>query len=232
MDNAKYDIKIIKKAKKLYEDGKSYSEISKKCNVPENTLKYWKRKYKWSRPPKTGAPKGNKNAVGGSGGDGGPEGNKKAEKHGFFSKWLPPETMAIIEEMEQKSPSDILWEQIEIQYAAIIRAQSLMYVKDKNEITISITMQSDGATAYDVQQAWDKHERFLSAQSRAMATLNNLINQYEKMTSTAEADERKERINKLRLESERIKAETERIKADKGTGSGSVVFLGEGDLID
>jgi len=34
------------------------------------------------------------------------------------------------------------------------------------------------------------------------------------------------------LESERIKAETERIKADKGTGSGSVIFYGEGDLLD
>lgn len=230
MDNVKYDVKIINKAKRAYENGNGYDDISKKCNVPVNTLKYWRRKYSWQRKgkpfPNNGAPKGNANA------DGGPAGNKKAEKHGFFSKWLPPETLAIIEEMEQKSPADILWEQIEIQYAAIIRAQSLMYVKDKQDFSIAVTMQGDSVTAYDVQQAWDKHERFLSAQSRAMATLNSLINQYEKMTNKDDAEERKERINKLKLESERIKAETERIKAEKGTGSGSVVFSGEGDLVD
>lgn len=230
MDNVKYDIKIIKKAKRAYEKGEGYEDISKKCAVPVNTLKYWRRKYGWERSEgvrsNRGAPKGNANA------DGGPVGNKKAEKHGFFSKWLPAETLAIIEDMEQKSPADILWEQIEIQYAAIIRAQTLMYVKDKNDVTIAITSQSDMGTSYDVQQAWDKHERFLSAQSRAMATLNSLINQYEKLTNKDEADERKERLNKLRLESERIKAETERIKADKGTGSGSVIFAGEGDLVD
>lgn len=236
MDNVKYDVKIINKAKKAYENGKSYKDISKKCGVPENTLKYWKRKYDWKRnagtKPNSGAPKGSKNAAGGPGGDGGPEGNKKAEKHGFFSKWLPPETLQIIEDMEQKSPADILWEQIEIQYAAIIRAQTLMYVKDKQDITVSVTSESAMGTSYDVQQAWDKHERFLSAQSRAMTTLNGLINQYEKLTNKDELDERKERLNKLRLESERIKAETERIKADKGIGSGTVIFAGEGDLID
>src|SRR5690554_4493567 len=57
--------------------------------------------------------------------------NKNAEKHGFFSKYLPEETMDIIQEIKEKDPLDILWENIQIQYAAIIRSQKIMYVKDK-----------------------------------------------------------------------------------------------------
>ncbi|HBE9812384.1 TPA: hypothetical protein KNI83_004153, partial [Clostridioides difficile] len=57
-----------------------------------------------------------------------------AEKFGFFSKYLPEETRELIQEISIKDKFDILWEQITIQYAAIIRAQKIMYVKDKEEM--------------------------------------------------------------------------------------------------
>lgn len=216
MDNVKYDVKIINKAKKAYENGKSYKDISKKCGVPENTLKYWKRKYDWKRnagtKPNSGAPKGSKNAAGGPGGDGGPEGNKKAEKHGFFSKWLPPETLAIVQEIREKTPLEMLYDQIELQYAGIIRAQKLMFVKDQEDKTKEIVSESAMGTSYDIQQAWDKHERFLNAQSRAMVALNSLIKQYEEMVQhEAEkkdiAEERRQRIAKIKAETNRITEE-------------------------
>ena len=40
-----------------------------------------------------------------------------------------------MEEMP-KDPLDVLWDQIQIAYAAIIRAQSIMYVKDRKDKTI------------------------------------------------------------------------------------------------
>lgn len=45
---------IKKKAKQMFEKGKSYSEISKKLNISESTLKSWKRRDGWDRatPPK------------------------------------------------------------------------------------------------------------------------------------------------------------------------------------
>src|SRR5690554_6144621 len=55
--------------------------------------------------------------------------NKNAEKHGFFSKYLPEETLNIIQEIKDKDPIDILWDNIQIQYAAIIRSQMIMHVK-------------------------------------------------------------------------------------------------------
>src|SRR5690606_36034522 len=84
-----------------------------------------------SKKKKGGQP-GNKNAVG----HGAPKENKNAEKHGFFSKYLPEETLAIAQEIQEKDPLDLLWENIVIQYTAIIRAQRIMYVKNQNDKTI------------------------------------------------------------------------------------------------
>ena len=234
------------KAFELYKNSGGALElvrIADELGVPEGTVRGWKNKDKWEqqlngtfqtkkrntpKKKKGGQPK-NKNAVG----HGAPPENKNAEKHGFFSKWLPAETMEIMQEIEEKSPADILWEQITLQYTAIIRAQRLMYVRDQKDKTTEIVSSSDMGTSWEYQQAWDKHEKFLSAQSRAMTTLNGLIKQYEEMLHSADdAAERKARLEKLRLESARIKAETDRINADKGSGIGSVVFAGEGDLID
>ena len=59
-----------------------------------------------------------------------PKQNKNAEKYGFFSKESTclRETVSIIREMPT-DPLDILWDQVQIAYAAIIRAQSIMYVR-------------------------------------------------------------------------------------------------------
>ena len=237
-------------AYKDYLSGMKYKDIAEKYNVSLNTVKSWKTRNGWNRKEdapnkkvctqkekgahkrKKGGQPGNQNAKGNSGGFA-PAGNKNAEKHGFFSKWLPAETMEIMQEIEERSALDLLWDQIIIQYTAIIRAQKLMYVKDQQDKTTEIVSSSDMGTSWDIQQAWEKQEKFLSAQSRAMTTLNGLIKQYEEMLhSSDDADERKARLEKLRLESARIKAETDRINADKGSGIGSVIFAGEGDLID
>ncbi|WP_180277907.1 hypothetical protein [Clostridium sp. LS] len=49
-------------------------------------------------------------------------GNKNAEVHGFFSKYLPKDTLEIIKAIDEKNPLNIIWENIQIQYAAILRA--------------------------------------------------------------------------------------------------------------
>ena len=48
---------------------------------------------------------GNQNAAG----HGAPEGNKNAEKYGFFSKYLPDETREIFSAIEEADPLDLLW---------------------------------------------------------------------------------------------------------------------------
>lgn len=180
----------IEQAKAMYLAGHKLIEIANQLNLPEGTVRRWKCTHKWDnersdkkseRSHKKGPPKGNKNAVGNKGGAA-PEQNKNAEKYGFFSKYLPEETVSIIQEMPVE-PLDILWDQVQIAYAAIIRAQSIMYVRDKDDKTIEKVGHKDGDAVkeerWEVQQAWDKQANFLQAQARAQKTLEGLIKQYD-----------------------------------------------------
>ena len=177
-------------AKAMFLNGQKLVEIASQLNLPEGTVRRWKSTHRWDSERsdkksershrKRGAPLGNNNAVG----HGAPEQNKNAEKYGFFSKYLPEETVSIIQEMPT-DPLDILWDQIQISYAAIIRAQQIMYVKDRNDKAITEIGHKDGDTVteerWEVQQAWDKQGNFLQAQARAQAELRSMIKQYDEL---------------------------------------------------
>lgn len=192
-------------AKKYYEEGWKYKDISEKLSVPLNTLKSWRKRDKWERggateevqPTNRGAPQGNKNAQGNKGGSP-PKRNKNAVKHGLFAKWLPEETIEIMETVSLSEPADILWNNIMIQYTAIIRSQQIMYVNDIDDTSKEESGWSSGesgsSSTMQVQYAWDKQANFLAAQSRAMGTLSNLIKQFVSM-----ADEKDARRLKLKL---------------------------------
>lgn len=205
--------------------------IAELLDLPAGTIRGWKAKDNWDKrlngaPPKDterskqrGGQPGNQNAVG----HGAPPRNKNAEKHGFFSKWLPAETMEIMQAIESKSPLDMLWDQIMIQYTAIIRSQQIMYVYDEDDMTKETSMLGDNVTAWDVQQAWDKQAKFLQAQSKAMATLNSMIKQYEDMLrGCLVTEEQRARIEKLRAEVKRI--------SDDGGGDLPVIIAGVAEL--
>ena len=180
-------------AEQDYRNGMKYKEIAEKYNVTINTVKYGKNRYGWKRKEKSvhtknkkvctqkGGQAGNQNALG----HGPPAGNKNAEKYGFFSKFLPEETQEIFSAIEQANPLDLLWHQIQIAYAAIIRAQKIMYVKDQEDKTITKIGEKNGDTVYEerweVQHAWDKQGKFLQAQARAQSELRSLIKQYDEM---------------------------------------------------
>lgn len=210
-----------KLAQELFEQGKKLIEISKELNVPEGTIRSWKNRYKWEcnatnnatlQKRNRGAPKGNKNA------SGGPKGNKKAETHGLFSKYLPKETLDIVEGVKVMDPLDILWGNITIQYAAIIRAQQIMHVKNQDDLTKELKRQkrSDGDTSsswedeYELQFAWDKHANFLQAQSRAMTALNGMIKSYDDLLHKnwdIATEEQKLRIKKLEADIAKLNGE-------------------------
>nr|WP_231848369.1 phage terminase small subunit [Tepidanaerobacter acetatoxydans] len=218
---------IREKAKKDYMSGLKYKDICEKYNLSMNTLKSWVKRHNWAderknkgkkgaHKNKRGAPKGNKNAVGNDGGA--PPKNKNAETHGFFSKYLPEETLHIMQEITEKDPLDILWENITIQYAAIVRAQRIMYVTEKEEMIKELKKEKEFTTQYgggsetewEFQFAWDRQATFLKAQSRAMAELRNMIAKYDElMKSSLATEEQQMRIEKL-------KAEVDKIKEGKG----------------
>lgn len=203
----------------LYLQGLKLIEIAEKLEVPPGTIRRWKNTYKWDSErsdkkanvrKKRGAPLGNKNAVGA----GAPVGSRNAEKFGFLSKYLPDETKEIFDAVAKADPAEILWQQIQIQYAAIIRAQQIAHVIDRDDKTVEIISDGEAGTGYSIQQAWEKQENFLNAQSRAMTTLNQMIARYEKMVS-----------GEQKMQVEKLQAEIDRLRMGSGGGSQDNEFL-------
>ncbi len=209
----------IEQAKAMYLEGEKLVEIASQLNLPEGTVRRWKCTHKWdnersdkknerSRKRKRGAQPKNQNAVGNNGGA--PEQNKNAEKFGFFSKYLPEETVSIIQEMPT-DPLDVLWDQIQIAYAAIIRAQQIMYVRDRDDKTIEKIEEKDGnviGERWEVQHAWDKQGKFLQAQARAQSELRSLVKQYDELLHKRwdlATEEQKARIAQIRAQTDKLK---------------------------
>lgn len=214
----------VEEAKELFDQGMKLIDIAKQLSVSEGTVRSWKSRYKWGnatlQKKKCNAAKhrggqpGNKNAVG----HGAPKKNKNAEKHGFFSKYLPEETISIIRDIDEQDPLDILWGNIQIAYAAIVRAQQIMYVRNRDDMTEEHTGSFDNGDTYNYQQAWDKQATFLKAQARAQSELRSLIKQYDELLHRnwdLASEEQRTRIEHLRAKTEQIKGSDQNPIEDK-----------------
>lgn len=194
------------KARQLWlESGKSrlLKSIAEELQISEEQVRKWKNQDKWDLvtlpngngnvTKQRGGQPGNKNASG----HGAPKKNNNAEKHGLFRKYLPEETFSIIEEMPT-DPLEIVWHEIQIQYAAIIRSQQIMYVRDKEDKTIEKVEEKTGnviGESWEVQQAWDKQANFLKAQSTAISALKNTIKDYLELEGASKADAKEQAKN-------------------------------------
>ncbi|WP_309087179.1 phage terminase small subunit [Domibacillus sp.] len=211
--------------------------LAEKHDIKLGTLKSRKSREGWSRDPtKKDATKSEKVATikqkdatkkkhGGQPGNRGnpnpstkfPKRNKAAEKHGLFSKFLPDETKEIMDAMTEMSAVDLIWQQIQIQFAAIIRSQQIMWVKDKAEMIKELkkieTHSSDSSTGekqeWDFQFAWDRQATFLNAQSRAMAELRALIKQFDELAHIY--DERRLKLKQMSLTLDKTKTEIDKL---------------------
>lgn len=210
----------IEQAEELYKKGMKLVEIASQLSLPEGTVRRWKCTHKWdsersgkkANVRKRGGQPGNTNATGG------PPGNKKAEKYGFFSKYLPEETREIFNAIDQADPLDLLWHQIQIAYAAIIRAQRIAYVKDQKDKTVEKIEEKDGniiGERWEVQQAWDKQNEFMKAQARAQGELRAMIKQYDEMMHKnweLVSDEQKARIAQMKAQTDKLTGNNQEIE--------------------
>lgn len=193
-----YDEKIKKMIRKAYQNGANFEEISKQYKISVSTVKRWAYKDKWVQKNDTQnkvQTKQKSNETRGA-----PFKNANAVKHGLFSKYLPAETLELVGSIEKMSPLDILWENICLKYAAIIRSQKIMFVENADDYTKRITMEGE-SIAFQYTEAYEKQASFLIAQSRAMGTLMSLIKQYDELCrSSLATDEQRLRIEKLKAE--------------------------------
>ena len=220
-------MKNYEAAEKDYKKFLPYKDIAEKYGVSIETVKSWRKRYGWKRAKtkpkpkkKIGAPFGNKNAMGNSGGP--PVGSQNALKHGLFAKYLPLDMIGVIEEIETIPPIEILWGNICIKYAAIIRAQKIMFIESENadKQIESVTQTVEESEQFGNTKRIEKHvdtitadirmEKFLKAQSRAMDTLARLIKQYDDLCKSELAtEEQKARIAKIKNEVATIKQQNE-----------------------
>jgi uncharacterized protein YjcR len=205
--------------------------IAEQLDIDEKKVAVWKQRDKWNvvqqtntnvvqQKKKKGAkPKGKPRYPNGHPGNKNPanqftERNQKARKHGLFSRYMPAETLAIMNMIDEAEPADLIWTQIQIQYAAIIRSQQIMHVEDKDETIREIkkTKSSEfgDETEYEIQFAWDRQATFLTAQSRALSELRASIKQFDEMAHVD--DERRLKLENMRLTAEKTKAELKKLE--------------------
>ena len=187
-------------------------EIAERLGVSAGTVRGWKSKDKWepkikgtfqkknterSKNPR-GAPKGSKNALG----HGAPKGNTNALKHGLFAKYLPQEVYEIAQELSEKQPIDILWENITLTYANLLHAQRILYVKDVDDTTsLLIATTAKGGASYEIHTSWDKQGKALAAIARAQTELRGMIKTYDELTrSPLVTEEQRLRIENLKAQ--------------------------------
>ncbi|SDL20027.1 phage terminase small subunit [Natronincola ferrireducens] len=197
-------------------------EIAEILNEKVSNINTWRVKDKWRKSlNKVGAPYNNQNAVGNKGG-GAPQENQNARTYGWYSKYYPAKARNLIKEAEEagETPLEILWAQIMTQWIAIIRAQKIMFVKNKEDKTKELKkLKSESKNLgtksnpdivevyreeeYEIQQAWDKHATFLNAQSKAMGQLTNMLKRYDEMLHAnwdTTTEEQKLRVERLRVQ--------------------------------
>ncbi len=197
--------------------------IADELGVSPEMVRKWKHYYDWENreDPRRGAPKGNKNAKGNRGGPGAPPGNDRAVKHGLYRKYMPQdeEFLEVFDLAAEADPLDMLWHSIVMKFTAIIRAQKIMFVRDRDDVTKELKKVKEGGVfterEWEIQFAWDKYANFLKAQAAAISTLNSLIKQY--LAAAPEADERRAKIELMQAQIAKVKAETKELEdPDRG----------------
>lgn len=145
--------------------------------------------------------------------------NKNSEKHGLYSRHLPRETLEIMNDITDINPLEILWTNIKMQFASIIRAQKIMFVGDKDDHTTFKTgeqhgMESSGVQ-YDIHASWDKQASFMNSLSRSMGELRNMLKQYVELSNYD--DDRLMEIKRMQSIIDKNNAEVEKMGKDAGT---------------
>lgn len=206
-------------AERMYHEGMKLVDIAEKLGLPPGTIRRWKSSYKWDeeseRSDKTkanvrkkGGQPNNKNATG-------PPGNHNAVKHGLFSKYLPREVLGIVEEVEAKSPIDILWENITLTYANLLHAQRILFVQDKDDSTELISGDGLKGTTYEHHTAWDKQGKALAAIAKTQGELRQMIKAYDELTRSPLVTEEQ----RLRIDTLKAKLQTE------GDSDGEIIII-------
>src|SRR5690625_4471150 len=192
--------------------------MSKKTKRPlaKNGRELCGAKTRAGTPCKNGAMANGRCRMHGGKSTGPPKKNKNSMKHGLFAKYLPDETLEIMDSINEIKPLDILWTNIQMQFASIIRAQQIMFVENKEDHTTFKTKERDDEMVierqYDVHASWDKQATFMNSLRRSMAELRNMLKQYVEMENYD--DDRLLEVQRMQSIIDKNKAEIDKINKE------------------
>ena len=200
-------------AHKDYLAGMKYKDIAEKYNVSINTVKSWQKRNGWTRkadaPPKkgapkkkrTGAPKGNKNAVGHGApigntnavGHGAPDGNLNAVKHGayqtIYAAYLPEDEREIYNQMPSEADLESEIKLLRLKMARLLnREKTFIYDMYGNR--------------HGLDMSEEDRDKGILACAEQLERLIKTQNQIKRMA--LDKEEQQARIDKLRAETARI----------------------------
>lgn len=149
--------------------------------------------------------------------------NKNAERHGLFAKYLPQETLEIVNDIGDMDPLNILYMNIKMQFASILRAQHIMFVENKEDHDVFKTKERSDEFSdekqLEIHTSWDKQATFMNSLSRSMAELRNMLKQYVEMANYD--DDRLIEIKRMQASIQKVEQDTEftkeRIRLLQGT---------------
>lgn len=153
--------------------------------------------------------------------------NNNARTHGLFAKYLPKETLDIVNEIGDMEPLNILYMNIKMQFASIIRAQQIMFVENQDDHTTFKTKErEDDITIeeqYEIHASWDKQATFMNSLSRSMAELRNMLKQYVELANYD--DDRLLEIKRMQSIVDKNNAEIERLNKENKTDASPQITI-------
>lgn len=144
----------------------SKAQIARCLNISPCTVRKWARDEKWDNMLTTLTCCNDENGA----------------SIGRVAELLPEQTAEIMRVIQNSSGEEILWQNILLQYAAIIRAQQLMDVENKSILRMEKREleQSDvTAKEWENHTPWERYKIFLDTQSKAMNALTSMLKKFE-----------------------------------------------------
>lgn len=150
----------------------------------------------------------------------GVKGNQNARKHGLYSKYIPAETVEMVNDLQGETVADILLKGIRLQFAKIIQMQRYNDYEDSTKTKILEIDENVQGDKFSQKQAIEKttetekgyqvQSELLKTQSKAFGTLANMIRQYNLLITEKD-------LNDLQIaQIEKIKVDIEKTKFDMG----------------
>jgi uncharacterized protein YjcR len=222
------------KAFKLWEkSGRTMkpSAIAAKLNLSAPLVRKWKSYYAWEETPgkRRGAPKGNKNAVGNTGGA--PPQNDNAVKHGFFRKFEPQdaEYLELFDEVQDMEPLDMLWYTVTSTFQRMVWGNRILHVTGKDEMIKELKKQKfeihdvggKGEVKleqklieeeYEFQFSWDRFNTAAKAQTTIARELRAALKQF--LAIAPEDDERRLKAQLMQGQVDKLKLEVRDLDKD------------------